>query len=181
VPASAFPRRLYVTRPAEALRARANHLLQNDQPRISLTAIITRACAWALKRHPFLNSRLEGQQILLLQPVNIGIAVALDNGLIVPVIRNADEKNVLGLQRAIVDLASRARAKRAQTRNSCSAPWRRARGVCGTPIVWRGLLRESGPLEVGRDLPAHLGTIPFTVKGMLECWEATFSWCQTAA
>jgi pyruvate dehydrogenase E2 component (dihydrolipoamide acetyltransferase) len=97
---------------AEALRARANDLMQKDQPRISLTAIIARACAWALKRHPLLNSRLAGQQILLLKEINIGIAVALDEGLIVPVVRGADRKGLATIAAEISDLAARARAGR---------------------------------------------------------------------
>ena len=55
---------------------------------------------------------MEGDAIVYRHDVNVGMAVALDWGLIVPVLRNADEKNVLGLARAVVDLADRARAKR---------------------------------------------------------------------
>jgi 2-oxoglutarate dehydrogenase E2 component (dihydrolipoamide succinyltransferase) len=72
---------------------------------------VTRAAAVALRHFPLLNASLDGANILYHNEVNIGIAVALENGLIVPVIRNADEKNVLGLQRTIVDLAARARSR----------------------------------------------------------------------
>jgi pyruvate dehydrogenase E2 component (dihydrolipoamide acetyltransferase) len=72
---------------------------------------ITRACVAALRQFPLLNASLDGNNIIYHNDVNIGIAVALENGLIVPVIRNADEKNVLGLQRSIVDLATRARSR----------------------------------------------------------------------
>ncbi len=72
---------------------------------------IIRATAEALRAFPILNSSIEGTNVLYYNEINIGIAVALDNGLIVPVIQNADEKNIVGLQRAIVDLAARARAK----------------------------------------------------------------------
>ena len=72
---------------------------------------IVRATAEALRAFPVFNSSIEGTNILYYNEINIGIAVALDNGLIVPVIHNADEKNIVGLQRAIVDLASRARSK----------------------------------------------------------------------
>ena len=65
----------------------------------------------ALRTFPIVNASIEGTNILYHNEINIGIAVALENGLIVPVIRNADERNVLGLQRAIVDLASRARSR----------------------------------------------------------------------
>lgn len=72
---------------------------------------IARAAAEALRAYPLANASIEGGNIIYHNEINIGIAVALENGLIVPVIRNADEKNVLGLQRAIVDLAGRARSR----------------------------------------------------------------------
>jgi len=72
---------------------------------------ITRAAAAALRQFPLVNASLDGHNIVYHNEIHIGIAVALENGLIVPVIRAADEKNVLGLQRAIVDLATRARSR----------------------------------------------------------------------
>jgi pyruvate dehydrogenase E2 component (dihydrolipoamide acetyltransferase) len=80
---------------------------------MSLTYLpfITRAAVEGLRAFPLLNASIEGANIVYHNEINIGIAVALENGLIVPVIRNADEKNVLGLQRAIVDLAARARSR----------------------------------------------------------------------
>src|SRR5262249_13995112 len=71
---------------------------------------ITRASVAALRQFPLLNASLDGTNIIYHNEINVGIAVALENGLIVPVVRNADEKNVLGLQRSIVDLAGRARS-----------------------------------------------------------------------
>ncbi len=72
---------------------------------------ITRAACEALRAFPLANASVEGTNIIFHNEINIGIAVALDAGLIVPVIRNADQKNVLGLQYAIVDLATRARSR----------------------------------------------------------------------
>jgi 2-oxoglutarate dehydrogenase E2 component (dihydrolipoamide succinyltransferase) len=72
---------------------------------------ITRASVAALHQFPLLNASLDGNSIIYHNEINIGIAVALENGLIVPVIRNADEKNIAGLQRSIVDLAARARSR----------------------------------------------------------------------
>ncbi|MBM3746982.1 MAG: 2-oxo acid dehydrogenase subunit E2 [Acidobacteria bacterium] len=72
---------------------------------------ITRAAAAALRAFPLVNASIDGTSVVYHEEINIGIAVALEGGLIVPVIRQADEKTVLGLQRAIVDLASRARSK----------------------------------------------------------------------
>ncbi len=72
---------------------------------------VVRAAAEALRAFPLFNSSIEGSNILYHGDINIGIAVALENGLIVPVVAHADEKNVVGLQRAIVDLATRARSR----------------------------------------------------------------------
>ena len=74
---------------------------------------IIRAAAEALRAFPIVNASIDGTNIVYHNDINIGIAVALDggNGLIVPVIRAADEKNVTGLQRAVVDLSTRARSR----------------------------------------------------------------------
>jgi pyruvate dehydrogenase E2 component (dihydrolipoamide acetyltransferase) len=78
---------------------------------LTFLPFFARAAAEALRVFPVLNASIEGTNILYHNDINIGIAVALDGGLIVPVIRNADEKTVVGLQRSIVDLASRARSR----------------------------------------------------------------------
>jgi pyruvate dehydrogenase E2 component (dihydrolipoamide acetyltransferase) len=72
---------------------------------------VTRAAVAGLRQYPLLNASLDGNNIIYHNEIHVGIAVALENGLIVPVIRGADEKNVLGLQRSIVDLAARARSR----------------------------------------------------------------------
>jgi pyruvate dehydrogenase E2 component (dihydrolipoamide acetyltransferase) len=72
---------------------------------------VARAATEALRAFPILNASVDGNSVLYHNEINIGIAVALEGGLIVPVIRNADEKNVVGLQRSIVDLATRARSR----------------------------------------------------------------------
>jgi|HubBroStandDraft_6_1064221.scaffolds.fasta_scaffold125140_1 pyruvate dehydrogenase E2 component (dihydrolipoamide acetyltransferase) len=69
------------------------------------------AAVEAIRAYPVVNASIEGNNIIYHNEINIGIAVALENGLIVPVIRNADERNVTGLQRAIVDLSTRARSR----------------------------------------------------------------------
>ena len=80
---------------------------------LSLTYLpfVVRATVVGLRTYPLLNASIEGNNIIYHNEINIGIAVALENGLIVPVIRQADEKNVLGLQRSIVDLATRTRSR----------------------------------------------------------------------
>ena len=79
--------------------------------KLSYMAFIARAVIDALRRHPIVNASLDGDRIVYKQDVHLGIAVALETGLIVPVIKNAGEKNLLGLSRAIADVAARARAK----------------------------------------------------------------------
>jgi pyruvate dehydrogenase E2 component (dihydrolipoamide acetyltransferase) len=78
---------------------------------LTFLPFVTAAAAEALRKFPILNASIDGKSILYHRDINIGIAVALEGGLLVPVIRNADEKNVAGLQRAIVDLATRARSR----------------------------------------------------------------------
>ncbi|NOX61960.1 MAG: 2-oxo acid dehydrogenase subunit E2 [Chloroflexi bacterium] len=93
-----------------ALSQQANQLLPDDHPKVSLTAIIVKACAWALKRHPRMNARLQQDAILLLPEIHIGVAVALDDGLIVPVVHRADGKSLGEIAAEIANLAQRARS-----------------------------------------------------------------------
>jgi 2-oxoglutarate dehydrogenase E2 component (dihydrolipoamide succinyltransferase) len=79
--------------------------------KLTYMSFITKAVVDALRAVPIVNASLDGDNVVYKKDINIGIAVALDWGLIVPVLKNADEKNLLGLSRAIADLASRARAK----------------------------------------------------------------------
>ena len=80
--------------------------------KLTYMAFIARVIVEALHRHPVINASIDGENVIYRHQINLGVAVALDDGLIVPVIKNADEKNVLGLSRAIADVADRARAKR---------------------------------------------------------------------
>ena len=79
--------------------------------KLTYMAFIAKAVVDAIRRHPIVNSSLVGDNVVYKKDVNLGIAVALEGGLIVPVVKNADEKNLLGLARAISDVADRARAK----------------------------------------------------------------------
>jgi pyruvate dehydrogenase E2 component (dihydrolipoamide acetyltransferase) len=79
--------------------------------KLTFLSFIVKAVVDALRTAPVLNASLDGDNIVYKKDINVGIAVALDWGLIVPVIRNADERNLLGLSRAIADLAGRARAR----------------------------------------------------------------------
>jgi len=78
---------------------------------LTFLPFLTAAAAETLRAFPIFNASIDGKSIIYYRDINIGIAVALEAGLIVPVIRNADEKNVAGLQRSIVDLATRARSR----------------------------------------------------------------------
>ena len=79
---------------------------------LTFLAFIASAVARNLRKHPVVNACVMGESTIYRRDVNLGIAVALDWGLIVPVIRHADELNLLGTARAINDLAERARAKK---------------------------------------------------------------------
>jgi pyruvate dehydrogenase E2 component (dihydrolipoamide acetyltransferase) len=85
---------------------------QRNGVKLTYMPFITRAAVVALRKHPVVNGSIEGEAIRYNKNINIGIAVALDWGLIVPVIKQAEEKNFLGIARAIVDVADRARGKK---------------------------------------------------------------------
>jgi 2-oxoglutarate dehydrogenase E2 component (dihydrolipoamide succinyltransferase) len=94
-------------------KLREQHRARYEQQgaRLTYTAFIAKAVVDALRAFPIVNASVDGDKIVYKQDINLGIAVALDWGLIVPVIKHADEKSLLGLSRAIDDLAGRARAK----------------------------------------------------------------------
>ncbi len=85
---------------------------QHYGARLTFMPFFVRAAIIALQQYPIVNSSLEGDSVRYHKHVNAGIAVALDWGLIVPVLKNADELNFLGLQRGITDLGERARTKK---------------------------------------------------------------------
>jgi pyruvate dehydrogenase E2 component (dihydrolipoamide acetyltransferase) len=95
-----------------ALREKRKSEFEAAGAKLTFTAFIAKAAIDALRQFPIVNASIDGDNIVYKKDINLGVAVALDNGLIVPVIRNADEKNLLGLSRAINDLAARARAKK---------------------------------------------------------------------
>ena len=96
-----------------ALRAKAKDEFENRyETKLTFMPFFVKATVAGLRAYPTLNASLDGTNLVLHKEVNIGIAVALDWGLIVPVIKNADEKNLLGIQRNLNDLAERARSKK---------------------------------------------------------------------
>ena len=80
--------------------------------KLTFMPFFVRACVESLRAYPTVNASADGTTVVLHREINVGIAVALDWGLIVPVLKNAEEKNFLGLARGINDLAERARAKK---------------------------------------------------------------------
>lgn len=99
------------TRIAKLRSASKDQFLQQNGTKLTFMPFFLQAASSALKAFPVVNASLDGKDLVLHKDINIGIAVALDWGLIVPVIRDADEKSVVGLQRAVNDLAQRARSK----------------------------------------------------------------------
>lgn len=119
--------------------------------RLTLTAYVTQAAATALRRVPALNTRFTDEGIITYRRINIGVAVALEDGLIVPVLRDADEKSLAGIARALNDLTERARTRRLQPDDTEGGTFTISNhGVGGslfaTPILNRG---QSGILGVG--------------------------------
>ena len=94
-------------------RIRQQKKAEFEQSGVKLTymAFIAKAAVSALRKFPIVNASLDGDSVIYKKDINLGIAVALESGLIVPVIKHADEKNLLGLSRAIADIANRARSK----------------------------------------------------------------------
>ena len=83
-------------------------------PRVTLTAFLVYACAYALKQHPEVNASFEENQIITWRNVNVGVAVAVEAGLIVPVIHDADGLGMRAISGRLRDLAQRARARKLQ-------------------------------------------------------------------
>ncbi len=80
--------------------------------KLTFTSFIAKVAVDCLRRHKTINASLDGDNVIYRRDINLGIAVALDNGLIVPVVKGAGEKNILGLSKAIQDVADRARVKK---------------------------------------------------------------------
>ncbi len=95
-----------------ALRAKAKKDYAARGVNLTFLAFIAKAVADGLRKHPVVNSAVNGESTILRRDINLGIAVALDWGLIVPVVKRADELSLVGLARAINDLGERARTKK---------------------------------------------------------------------
>ena len=96
----------------QQLREKNKKLYEERGAKLTYLGFIVKAVADNLRRHPVVNAAVQGTSIIYRGQINIGIAVALDWGLIVPVIRQADELSLLGIAKTMADLAERARAKK---------------------------------------------------------------------
>src|SRR5579859_4382454 len=95
------------------LRAKAKGEFEKRyETKLTFMPFFVKAAVAGLRAFPTMNASLDGTNVVIHKDINIGIAVALDWGLIVPVVKNADEKNLLGIQRTMNDLAERARSKK---------------------------------------------------------------------
>ncbi len=83
-----------------------------EEGKVSFNDLVVKACARALTRFPLVNASWGGDKIVTHAEVNVGIAVAIPDGLITPVVRNADRKSILDIAREVRDLATRARDKK---------------------------------------------------------------------
>ena len=96
-----------------ALRAKSKDEFEKRyETKLTFMPFFVKAAVAGLRAFPTLNGSLDGTNVILHREINVGIAVALDWGLLVPVVKNADEKNILGIQRNMNDLAERARSKK---------------------------------------------------------------------
>ena len=120
-------------------RKRAEFEAANGQKLTYLPFIIS-SVVKGIQAFPIMNSSVAGRDVIYRKPINIGIAVALDWGLIVPVLKNADEKNILGIARGISDLGERARTKKLTPEDVQGGTFTITNpgvygGLWGTPII----------------------------------------------
>jgi pyruvate dehydrogenase E2 component (dihydrolipoamide acetyltransferase) len=101
------------------LREQLNGL--EGQPKISVNDLVVRACALALRQHPGVNASFQGESIRVFHRVHMGIAVALDDGLITPVLRDAHAKSLAQVAVESRDLAERARQRKLRTQELSGA------------------------------------------------------------
>jgi 2-oxoglutarate dehydrogenase E2 component (dihydrolipoamide succinyltransferase) len=127
----------------DRIRKQSKAAWEQQGARVSYTAFVAWACARVLREFPMVNSTVSGESVIYRGDINIGIAVDLNPGLIVPVVRGADELNLVGLGRRIVDLAERARDRKLKPEEIQGATFSITNpGVLGTlvgmPIIPEG-------------------------------------------
>jgi pyruvate dehydrogenase E2 component (dihydrolipoamide acetyltransferase) len=102
---------------AEALRKDANTRISDKSEKISATAVIVKACGLAIRKNMIINSQFTPEKILVKENINVGVAVAIDEGLIVPVVANADAKPIDTISTEVNDMAMRARFARLKSQD----------------------------------------------------------------
>jgi 2-oxoglutarate dehydrogenase E2 component (dihydrolipoamide succinyltransferase) len=122
------------------VRETKNAEYANLGAKLTYMSFIIKAAADALRAVPVVNASIDGDNVVYHRDVNIGVAVALDWGLIVPVIKTADERDLLGIARAVADLAGRARAKQLKPEDVTSGTFTITNpgvfgALSGTPII----------------------------------------------
>jgi pyruvate dehydrogenase E2 component (dihydrolipoamide acetyltransferase) len=152
-----------------------NKYEQRNGVKLTYMPFITRAVVATLRKMPIINASLEGDAIRYPKNINVGIAVALDWGLIVPVIKQAEEKSFLGIARAIADLAERARGKKLKPDEVGSGTFTITNpGIYGeqfgTPIINQpesGILGVGGLFKEPAVITAADGTDSIAVRSMI--------------
>jgi pyruvate dehydrogenase E2 component (dihydrolipoyllysine-residue acetyltransferase) len=129
-----------MTRIADLRAQKAGEFEKRNGLKLTYTPFFVRAAVEAIKDFPIINSSVDGTNIVYKRDVNVGVAVALETGLIVPVIKNADEKNFLGIARAVQDISERARTKRLTVADVEGGTFTITNpgifgGLLGTPII----------------------------------------------
>jgi len=129
-----------MTRIVEVMARHGEEFERSYGLKLTYTPFFVRAAVEVIKEFPILNSSVEGTNIIYKRDINIGIAVALETGLIVPVVKRADEKNFLGIARAVKDLADRARTKHLSVEDVQGGTFTITNpgvfgGLFGTPII----------------------------------------------
>ncbi len=152
-----------------------NKYEQRNGVKLTYMPFITRAVIATLRKFPIVNAQMEGNAIRYPKNINVGIAVALDWGLIVPVIKEAEDKSFLGVARAIADLAERARSKKLKPDEVGSGTFTITNpGIFGeqfgTPIINQpesGILGVGGLFKEPAVITAEDGTDSIAVRYMI--------------
>ncbi|MFB3922256.1 MAG: dihydrolipoyllysine-residue succinyltransferase [Terriglobia bacterium] len=129
-----------MTRVVDLMSRQGDEFERRNGLKLTYTPFFVRAAVEGIRAFPILNSSVDGANIVYKRDVNIGVAVALETGLIVPVIKRADEKNFLGVARAVKDLADRARTKHLSVEDVQGGTFTITNpgifgGLFGTPII----------------------------------------------
>ncbi len=153
-------------------RERKDDFLERHGAKLTYLPFILHAAVEALKAFPVLNASVEGENLVYKKDINLGVAVALDWGLIVPVVRNAEEKNLAGLARAAADLAERARAKKLLPEEVQGGTFTITNpgvfgSLFGTPIINQPQLAILGVGTIERRLKVVEDTIAIRTMGYL--------------